>query len=692
MASFLLDIEPHKVSRDLSGYIMLVYGPAKIGKAQPVSTSIPVPSGYKKLGDIQVGDYVYNEEGEPVKVLGVYPQGQLDVYKATFEDGRVSYCNDEHIWSVYTSRGNLKDITVKEMLEKGVWEPAANSSKRTARYSIPMNKAVQKDEKEYKIPPYVIGAFLGDGCCKNRQLTISSNDIEIVNHIAELIGNVTPRKQTDKNYNWQFVIDEDKRVKNSGGVEIKNVQTKTFFEGYEDYIIQDSNNKRIPPEYFEGSIEQRYELLQGLMDTDGSISKDAGSVLFTSVNKDLINDVATIARSLGYRVSIRVDKRAEKYTNEAGECYSLAFNIPNNEKYKLFYLKRKKDVALSFKDIKKARKYNQIKIHDIEKMPYQEEMVCIYVDSPKHLYLTEDYIVTHNTTFGSNFPKSLILAFERGYNSLPGVRPIDITTWGEFKKVVRELKKPEVKEAYSSLIVDTADVAADLCQKYICSQLGIDNMGDGGWANNSWSKYKKEFEETFRSLAQLGYAIVFISHDKEKTIKPQNNDEYQQITSSMQSSALSIIENMCDIITYAHSKKMPDGSFQRVLTLRSPDDSIRCGTRFKYMDNEVPFNYQALTDALNRAIDKEAEMNNNLYVTDEKNSEIHTAHYDYDALMDELQNMISDLMQKDQSNAMKITSTIDKYLGKGKKVVDTTPEQAEFISLIIDELKDIFNL
>ena len=140
------------------------------------------------------------------------------------------------------------------------------------------------------------------------------------------------------------------------------------------------------------------------------------------------------------------------------------------------------------------------------------------------------------TTFGSKMPGALLLAFERGYNALPGVVAQDITTWGEMKQVVRELKKPEVKERFKSLIVDTADIAADCCQKYMCNQLGIENIGDGGWTVNGWAKYKKEFEDTFRTLTQLGYAVVFISHDKEKTIAPQNAKEYQQIGSSMQSS------------------------------------------------------------------------------------------------------------------------------------------------------------
>lgn len=81
-------------------------------------------------------------------------------------------------------------------------------------------------------------------------------------------------------------------------------------------------------------------------------------------------------------------------------------------------------------------------------------------------------------------PGHLILAFERGYNALPGVMIQDITSWGEMKQVVRELKKPEVKAVYKSIIIDTVDVAADACQKYICNQLGIENIGDGGWSTN----------------------------------------------------------------------------------------------------------------------------------------------------------------------------------------------------------------
>jgi hypothetical protein len=292
------------------------------------------------------------------------------------------------------------------------------------------------------------------------------------------------------------------------------------------------------------------------------------------------------------------------------------------------------------------------------------------------------------TTFGTKMPGHLLLAFERGYNALPGVMAQDITSWGEMKQVMRELKKPEVKATFKSIIVDTADIAADMCQKYICNQLGIENIGDGGWTTNGWAKYKKEFEETFRTLAQLGYAVVFISHDKEKTIKPQNGTEYQQVTSSMQSSALAIIENMCDIIGYAHPKVMMDGTQRVVLTLRSGDNSVRCGCRFKYITNEIDFTYEALTKALNDAIDKEASETNGQFVTEERLMPTILKEYDYDALMTEFQKLVGEIMAKNQSNAPKITMIVEKYLGKNKKVSDTMPDQAELISLIVEEMRE----
>ena len=294
------------------------------------------------------------------------------------------------------------------------------------------------------------------------------------------------------------------------------------------------------------------------------------------------------------------------------------------------------------------------------------------------------------TTLATQMPKALLLAFERGYNAIPGVMAQDVNTWGEMKQIYRELKKPEVQEVYKTIVVDTVDIAADLCQKYICNQLGIDNMGDGGWGTNSWSKYKKEFEEIFRGLTMMGYAVVFISHSKTGTDKDQTGKEYGYTKPTTQSSALQIIENMADIYCFARMYLGADGEEKRVLTLRPPAGSgISCGSRFKYITPEIPLNYEALTKAVEEAIDKEAKEHNNEFVTTERETAPVVMEYDFDALMVKFEELVGKLMNKNQAYyAPRLTQIIEKYLGKGKKVASATRDQAELVYLIVTEIED----
>lgn len=287
------------------------------------------------------------------------------------------------------------------------------------------------------------------------------------------------------------------------------------------------------------------------------------------------------------------------------------------------------------------------------------------------------------TTFGSETPKPLLLAFEKGYNAIPGIIAQDVTTWGELKQVLRDLKKPEVKAMFSTIIIDTVDIASQLCEKYLCNQLGIENIGDGGWATNGWAKVKREWEQTFRAVTMEGYALVFISHAKDKTFTRKDGSTYNQIVPSCSTAYNEIIKNMSDIMGYI---EVEHG--ERKLILRSSDESVDCKCRFKFIEPEITFGYQYLVDALNRAIDAEADATNNQFVTNEKASIAFVTNYDYDALKLEFNDLVSKIMTKNQSNAPKITAIVDKYLGKGKKVAEATPEQAELIHLINIELKE----
>lgn len=364
---------------------ILCLATAACGKALPNLEIIPTPNGPKAVGEIEVGDYLFDRYGNPTKVLGVYPQGKKEVYEFTFGDGRKARSSIDHIWYVHKktwkNKEEYREYTTKQIIEERVL-----NSDRSANFYIPIAKAVKYPERKYDIHPYVIGAMLGDGCCAgNNYLTISSKDNIIPNRILSLL-NGSELYDNKANYNWTF--------KDENGHLIKTDILPPSVRERAEY-------KYIPCEYKYGSIEQRLELIRGLMDTDGSIQIDqrdnhkaGGTITFTSISLMLILDVQEVLQSLGYSSTISEDKR-DKYTT--GVAYRLIINIPNSEKYKIFWLPEKKEKALSIKDISQNKNFNRTSIRSIEDLGIEEEMTCFYVDNEEHLFLTSNYIVTHNT-------------------------------------------------------------------------------------------------------------------------------------------------------------------------------------------------------------------------------------------------------------------------------------------------------
>ena len=287
------------------------------------------------------------------------------------------------------------------------------------------------------------------------------------------------------------------------------------------------------------------------------------------------------------------------------------------------------------------------------------------------------------TTLAVQMEKALLVAFETGYHALPGVMAQDITSWAEMKQLYRQLKDPRVQEMYRCVIIDTIDIAADRCKKYICNQNGIEDLGDLGYGKG-WTKFKEEFNEVFRGLTQLGYAVFFIGHDKPESIDNPDGTKTLKIRPALSNSTKTVIAGMADIYGYAHQKAAGEMS---VLTLRDSSGTIECGCRFKYMPTEIVMNYKNLVNALNEAIDKEAAETAGQFVTSERIVAPSAVTYDYDALMTEFQDLVGQLMSKGTTNGPKITAIVERYLGKGKKVGDTTPEQAEFVSLIVADIK-----
>ena len=361
------------------------------GKSIPNSTIIPTPNGWRKVSEIKKGDFLFDQDGNPTKVLGVFPQGKKEVYEITFGDKRTAKCCIDHIWSVHKDtwkdKDKFKDYTLKEILEDK-WEKIDTRGHKTHVFSIPCSKAVKYNTtQELTIDPYLLGVFLGDGSCLEPGLTLSSNDKEIVEKIQLILG-CPEVYQNTANYHWNF-------YKNNKHQRIK---TEEIFGEYAENVCRYSYEKSIPEAYKLASIENRYKLIQGLMDTDGSITKADGRyhVTFTTTSEKLKDDFIEVMGSLGYVCSYRIDSREKKYTT--GKAYEIKINIPNSEKYKLFSLSRKKNIAKECIDKPQHRRYDRTTITNIRDLGYEEEMTCFYVDNEKHLFLMNDYIVTHNTS------------------------------------------------------------------------------------------------------------------------------------------------------------------------------------------------------------------------------------------------------------------------------------------------------
>lgn len=288
------------------------------------------------------------------------------------------------------------------------------------------------------------------------------------------------------------------------------------------------------------------------------------------------------------------------------------------------------------------------------------------------------------TTIASKFPNALLLAFEKGYNALAGVYAQPINTWGEFKKLFAELKTPEVQEKFSTIVIDTADIAYGYCEKYICNREGVDAIGDLPYGKG-YAMVGAEFDEAIRRILQLNYGLVLISHAKDKTFKDVEGHESNQIVPTLDNRGRLICERTCDIIGYSCIVNTEDGAKTRLFLRETP--RFVAGSRFKYMPEFIDFNYDNLVNAIAEAIDKQALETGGQFVTDKATQVVdQDVTYDFDKLQAQFQEIVGDLMSADQSNSRKITAIVDKYLGKGKKVAECTPEQAEQLDLIVHDL------
>lgn len=358
------------------------------GKGYSLDTLTLTPTGWVKNRDIKLGDTVIGRDGKPTKVIGVYPQPLQDCYKITLKDGREVICDAPHEWTVYSSKwGRERTLTAEELYQK------LQYVRYQGRISLPRFTGDYGIEKDFIIPPYIMGVLIGDGC-----LTM---------------GGLSYCKPS------QYVLEEVRKhlpdgVKANFRRDNKHVGI-TGWKSAKEYIRQvgldtQSYNKFIPREYFHSSKAQREKLLKGLLDTDGY--NTGKGYEYSTTSEQLAKDVQQLAWSLGY--CAKISTRVGKYKKD-NQVTTTRLN------YRVF--------------ITSTKPLTIMKMEKVEPIPTQ----CIHVDNEDSLFVIEDYIVTHNSalaqqiaeTVASNKDKNVVFAsLEMGldeYTQRSLFRKINIT-------------------------------------------------------------------------------------------------------------------------------------------------------------------------------------------------------------------------------------------------------------------------
>lgn len=300
---------------------------------------------------------------------------------------------------------------------------------------------------------------------------------------------------------------------------------------------------------------------------------------------------------------------------------------------------------------------------------------------------------TGKSTFGSQLPRSLFMNFEQGTNALAGIRSVPILRWTDAKKVLTQLRKPQAKEMYDSIVVDTASIAWQLCERYICQRENVDSIRDVPWGQG-WTMLKTEFSEFWREITLLGFGILFIAHSKDKPTEMRNEDgeAITAVCPDLPNQCYTIINSIVDIIGYLQVQMNPDGTSERYLYTRSTP-YVFAGSRYQYLSPKIKFGYQELVDAIGDAIDKAVELDG-AQVTD--HTEIaQIKDRPFTEVMAEAKEIWIKYLElggeenKDQ-HLMIMKDIIKKVFGSEDfKLSQAVPSQSSLVEYFIDEVKQL---
>lgn len=285
----------------------------------------------------------------------------------------------------------------------------------------------------------------------------------------------------------------------------------------------------------------------------------------------------------------------------------------------------------------------------------------------------------------SRFPKNLLIAFEKGYNAIDGIKAVDINKWSEFRQVLRQLEKPEAQAMYDTITIDTTTIAYEMCEQFVCSQNGVQSIRDIPWGQG-WTLVKKEFETCLRKITMLGYGLVLISHIETRKEKTADDSEIEILAPSMPKRCYEVVNQIVDIIGYIATEWDDDGNSHRWLYTRQTP-TVMAGSRFPYLAPKIKLGYDELVAAINEAIDKQRDIDGATVV--DKIEKKQEEELSFEEIRDEAQKIWAKLVNADPANAEKVLKKVEIIFGRKLKLSEITEDQKEPFFLVLLEMRDM---
>ncbi|SNR53812.1 PhoH family protein [Blastococcus mobilis] len=384
-------VDPESIPRLMaSGTIEVAPLAYMRGRAQPYSAPVLTPNGFMPIGTVQVGELVIGSDGTPTPVLGVYPQGRKQVYRVTTQDGASTLACGEHLWTVTTPedrrRGTTRTLETQEMIGR-------LRRAHAHRYELPLVDAVQFEPQEVPLDPYALGLLLGDGCLTTSTTpSFATADPELAVALESALDGIAVQHKAGPDYVLRHVDG------GRGGLRVANPVTEAIREL--GLAGTRSETKFVPWVYTHNSPEVRIALLQGLLDSDGGPVSQHGRrcrVQYATTSARLRDDVTFLVRSLGGVVYTRTRAAAGRRpgrvlgrpVHHRNDAHVLDLRLPAGlQPFRLERKRRAYDAAGGGRPMRFIDRIEPVG---------EQETICIEVAAQDSLYVTDDFLVTHNT-------------------------------------------------------------------------------------------------------------------------------------------------------------------------------------------------------------------------------------------------------------------------------------------------------